>query len=135
MWSNLYVWVLSCSNMAKYFISMFKNNPPLILFLFCPKWHFAKEVLFIFAWLTPKFLDSFSCPYHWLMPKFNSICLVNIPEQFFKVHVWRKWLWRKYKLYISKWVEILQGPYYCQIMALLQIWDHVTHLCDPRSKS
>ena len=121
--------------MAKYFIAMFKNHPPIILFLFCPNWHFAKQVLFTFIQLTPNFLDIFSCPNNCLMPKFNSICLVNIPEQIFKVPVWGKWLWRKYKLGISKWVEILQGPSYDQIMTLHQIWAHVTHLCEPSSKS
>ena len=69
------------------------------------------------------------------MPKFNSICLVNIPELFFKVPVWGKWLWRKYKLGISKWVEILQGPSYDQIITLHQIRAHVTRLCEPSSKS
>ena len=69
--------------MAKYFIAMFKNNPSIILFLFCPGWQIVKQVPSTFAQLTPKLLDSFSCPYHWIMPKFNSICLVNIPEQIF----------------------------------------------------
>ena len=73
--------------MAKLFIAMLKNNPPIILFLFCHKWNFAKQVLFIFTQLTPNLLDIFSYPYNCPMPKFNSICLVNIPEQFFKVPV------------------------------------------------
>ena len=39
--------------MAKYFIAMFIDHPPIIIFLFCPKWHFVKEVSFIFFLLTP----------------------------------------------------------------------------------
>ena len=73
--------------MAKLFIAMLKNNPPIILFLFCPEWCIAKQVQLIFARLTPNFLDIFSCPCHCTMPKFNSTCLVNIVEQFFKVPV------------------------------------------------
>ena len=111
-----------------------KDNSQIFLFWFCPKWWFEKEVSFIFARLTPNLLDIFSYPYNCPMPKFNSICLVNIPEQFFKVPVWGNWLWRKYKLGISKWVENFQGPY-DQIMTLHQIWAHVTHPCEPSFKS
>ena len=39
--------------MAKLFIAMFKNNSPIFLFLFCPEWHFVKEVSFIFFLVTP----------------------------------------------------------------------------------
>ena len=94
-----------------------------------------KQVPFIFAQLTTKFLATFYCPYNFPMPKFNLLFLVNIPEQFFKVPVWGKPLWRKCKLVMSKWLENFQGHTYDQIITLHQIWAHVTHLCEPSSKS
>jgi hypothetical protein len=92
-------------------------------------------VSFIFACLTPNFLGTFSYPYNWPMPKFNSIFLVNIPEQFFKVPVWGKPLWRRYILDMSKWDETLPHFSYDQIMPLHQILAHVTHPCEPSFKS
>ena len=115
LWSNLYfchsqnsqIILINClghifSNMENPFISMFKDHPPIILFLFCPNWHFAKQVLFIFAWLPPNFLDIFSCPYHGLVQIFILICLVIIFQQFSKVSVQEGTLWRSYILGISK---------------------------------
>ena len=46
--------------MSKSFLGIVKDNSQIFLFRFCPKWWFEKDVSFIFAWLTPNFLDIFS---------------------------------------------------------------------------
>ena len=114
---------------------MFKNNPPIIIFLFCPKWHFVKQVLFIFAQLPPNLVDIFSCPYHCSVPNFKLICLVIIFQQFSKVSVQKGTLWRKYILGMSKWDETWSHPSFDQIMSLYQIRAHGDHLCELSSKS
>jgi len=71
----------------KNIIAHVSHHAQLIPFLFCPEWQFVKKVPFIFDLFNPNFLDIFFCPNNFLMPKLKSICIVNIPEQIFKVPV------------------------------------------------
>ena len=70
--------------MAKLFIAMFKNNPPIIHFLVCPKWHIVKQVPFSSSQLTSNTLVIFSCPYnrHMMQPHLPSNYLIIIFQIF-----------------------------------------------------
>ena len=111
--------------MAKYFICHVYHHAQIIHFLFCPKWHIVKQVLFSFSQFTSNSLDTFSCPYHFHMPKCNLIFLVIISLWFSKVSIQKEALWRRCKLGISKWVAILHDPSYHHIIALHQSRAHV----------
>ena len=116
--------------MAKYFICHVCHHAQIIHFLFCPKWQNVKQVTFIFSQLTSNSLDTFSCPYHFHMPKCNLICLVIISLLFSKVSIQKEALWRRCKLVISKWVAILHDPSYHHIIALHQRRAHVMPPCE-----
>ena len=100
---------------------------PASIFIFCPDWHIAKQVLSIPLLLPSNFLVNLPYPNHFHMIIFSSIFLVNLSQEISKVSTSREALWSKYYLGLPKWSENLPRHNLTYVTYLHQIWDHFIH--------